>query len=68
MTENGLDITAVGAKGLKFILPLISGEVKALIGEEEKTSEIFFLTGGFIAKEHTILPDKDGNIRIFIMA
>lgn len=68
LTENGLDITAVGAKGLKFILPLISGEVKALIGEEEKTSEIFFLTGGFIAKEHTILPDKDGNIRIFIRA
>ena len=57
LTENGMHIRIDNAEGAQFILPLISGEVEMICGSIEKCEEIFFLTGGFIADEYTIVPD-----------
>ena len=66
LTENGLEMSIENAQGAEFILPLIAGELELLCGSIEKKEEIFFLTGGFIANEYTIIPDKDGAIRLII--
>jgi hypothetical protein len=66
LTENGLEMSIENAQGAEFILPLIAGELELLRGSIEKKEEIFFLTGGFIANEYTIIPDKDGAIRLII--
>ena len=68
LTENGLDVKVIRADGLKFVLPLIAGEVKVQSGKIEGSKEVFFLTGGFIAQEYTILPDESGNIRVSVEA
>lgn len=65
LTENGMSISIEGAEGLKFILPLIAGEVDLQIGKIEREEEIFFLTGGFIASEKTIIPEN-GRIELRI--
>ena len=58
LTENGMSISIEGAEKLRFILPLIAGKVDLQIGKIEREEEIFFLTGGFIANEMTILPEN----------
>ena len=68
LTENGMQISITNADGLEFILPLISGEVEIKQGKELQEREIFFLTGGFIAQEHTILPDENGSMKFLIKA
>lgn len=59
-----MHICASGAKGVKFVLPLITGEVKAGKGTLEKMDDIFFLTGGFTAKEYTFQPDENGELEL----
>ena len=68
LTESGLKISIKHAEGLKFLLPLIGGNVKITDGELVNKKEIFFLTGGFIAQEYMIIPNCDGNIEIFVKA
>lgn len=67
LNEDGLSMSVLNAKGTKFLLPLIAGKVEVQKGTVEKEDEIFFLTGGFIANEITILPNENGEItfRIF---
>ena len=66
LTENGMEINIENADGLKFLLPLIAGEIEIRRGEKEAEKPIFFLTGGFIADEYAILPDKQGKISLSI--
>lgn len=68
LSESGMQINITCAEGLKFVLPLIAGMIKVKQGEEESKKEIFFLTGGFIALEYTILPDAQGTIKLLIEA
>ena len=65
LTESGMKIDAENAEGTKFVLPLINGKAEVKIGKIVKEEEIFFLTGGFIANEITILPEN-GQIKIEI--
>ena len=65
LTENGMNVFIEGAEGLKFILPLIAGEIDLQIGRIEQEEEIFFLTGGFVANEMTIIPEN-GKIKLRI--
>ena len=60
-----MKIDAENAEGTKFILPLINGKAEVKAGKIVKEEEIFFLTGGFIANEITILPEN-GQIKIEI--
>lgn len=64
LSAEGMRICASGAKGVKFVLPLIAGEVKAGKGTLEKTDDIFFLTGGFTATEYTFQPDENGELEL----
>lgn len=64
--EKGCNIAIRKAKNLKFILPLIAGEIRLRKGKIEKQEEIFFLTGGFIAQEYTVVPDENGEIETWI--
>ncbi|MBO5335216.1 MAG: alginate lyase family protein [Clostridia bacterium] len=66
LTEQGLTLAASGATGVKFILPLITGEVICAKGALEQTDKIFFLTGGFQATEYTFVPDENGEIELKI--
>ena len=66
LTENGLEMSIENAHGAEFILPLISGELEVLDGAVKSSEEIFFLTGGFIANEYTVVPDKNGKIKLII--
>ena len=66
MTDNGIKISIENAQDTEFILPLISGELEIACGSETACEEIFFLTGGFIAQEHIIIPDGNGKIEINI--
>lgn len=68
LTEGGLKISIRRAEGLKFLLPLISGRAEITAGKLENKREIFFLTGGFIAKEYTIIPEGDGCMEITVKA
>ena len=60
-----MNVFIEGAEGLKFILPLIAGEIDLQIGRIEQEEEIFFLTGGFVASEMTIIPEN-GKIKLRI--
>lgn len=66
LTESGMNISIFGAHGSKFILPLIAGMLEISCGKVEKSEEIFFLTGGFVAQEYTISPDRNGKIELMI--
>ena len=68
LSESGMRINITRAEGVKFVLPLIAGRLQVTDGKIEEEREIFFLTGGFIAREHVILPDAQGNIRLLIEA
>lgn len=68
LTEGGMQVDVKFSEGLKFILPLIAGKLNVKQGSIEKQSEIFFLTGGFIAQEYTILPDENGEMNFLIKA
>lgn len=65
LDESGVLLKASGAEGVKYVLPLVDGNVEVKTGSIEKEEEIFFLTGGFIAKEYTIEP-QDGRIELVI--
>ena len=66
LKASGLYIDIERAKSTKYILPLINGEVKILHGNQSGKDDIFFLTGGFTAKEYTLTPDENGNLNIVI--
>ena len=66
LTPDGIRILVEGVKDAKFILPVISGEVKLVRGTLEKKETIFFLTGGFEASEHTILPDDNNTVELIL--
>jgi len=66
LSVAGMRISASGAKGVKFILPLIAGEVICEKGSLEQTDDVFFLTGGFMAKEYTFVPDANGELDLQI--
>ena len=68
LTESGLKISISRAEGMKFLLPLIGGKIKVTDGKIDGKKEIFFLTGGFIAQEYSVLPDLSGNIEFLIEA
>ena len=68
LTESGLKISISRAEGMKFLLPLIGGKIKVTDGKIDSKKEIFFLTGGFIAQEYSVLPDLSGNIEFLIEA
>lgn len=68
LSEAGMHVCVEEAKGVKFVLPLITGSCKLLKGKIEKQEEIFFLTGGFIAQEYTIEPNENGEADIWISA
>ena len=68
LTESGLKISIKQAEGLKFLLPLIDGNVEVVDGKIENKKEIFFLTGGFIAQEYMIVPNCDGNMEFIVKA
>ena len=63
---RGMEIKISHAQGMKFILPLIAGQIALHAGKMKKEEDIFFLTGGFIANEITILPDENGEITLRI--
>ena len=65
ITPNGVEIKISNVNDNKFILPLISGSVKVIKGNLENTDDIFFLTGGFTAKEYTLASDA-GEIQLLI--
>ncbi len=60
LSENGMNVSAKNVKGIKFILPLITGKCAVKKGEIQSSEEIFFLTAGFTATEYVIIPDTDG--------
>jgi hypothetical protein len=66
LSESGMRITIAGAIGAKYVLPLIAGELKMMKGAIERQDEIFFLTGGFIAQEYTLIPNASGEIELII--
>ena len=66
LTPDGIRILVEGVKDAKFILPVISGEVELVRGTLEKKETIFFLTGGFEASEHTILPDDNNTVELIL--
>ncbi|MBQ7294020.1 MAG: hypothetical protein IJW79_09820 [Clostridia bacterium] len=66
LSENGIEVSVENAQETEFILPLIAGELDVVCGEIKASEEIFFLTGGFIATEHVISPDANGNIKLII--
>lgn len=66
LTDKGMTIEIENAEGTKFVLPLINGKAEIAVGAVAKEEEIFFLTGGFIANEITILPEK-GQIKMLLV-
>lgn len=66
LSEDGMRIYASKVGNAKFILPLIAGQVHCVKGKLEKMEDIFFLTGGFTAKEHTYYADENGDLEIWI--
>ena len=67
LTGKGLNISAEEVGTAKFVLPLIAGDLTVNKGKTERAEEIFFLTGGFIATEYVVLPDKDGKIDLTVV-
>lgn len=48
---------------VRLVLPVIAGNVSVTAGRQESEPErIFFLTGGFAAREFKIVPDEEGVI------
>ncbi len=66
LSKSGLSIHIENCFGAKFVLPLINGTLSINEGSLERTEDIFFLTGGFKAKEYTIVPNEKGLIDISI--
>lgn len=64
LSAQGMEIKIRHAQGMRFILPLIAGQMTLQTGSVEKEEEIFFLTGGFTANEMTLLPDENGEIAL----
>lgn len=66
LSTEGMHITVTNAGGASLLLPVISGEVQMLRGKANAAEDIFFLTGGFTAKEYTIAPDENGTIELIL--
>ena len=66
--KDGMEIEIENAAGLQFILPLIRGKAEIKAGKIIKQEKIFFLTGGFIAEESTLVSDESGRIIFHIYA
>lgn len=58
---------AGAAEGVRLIVPVIADEAKVTGGPAlPEPEEIFWLTGGFCAREFTVTPDENGRARIRI--
>ncbi len=66
LNKEGVNIRIENCLDSQFILPLISGAMSINEGSLEKSEDIFFLTGGFQALEHTLRPNENGVIDIFV--
>lgn len=66
LDDGGLRISVSNLHEGKYVLPLINGNCEILAGKLENVDDIFYLIGGFMAKEYDILPDENGNIEIKI--
>lgn len=52
---------------VRLVLPVIAGNASVTAGRQEaETEPVFFLTGGFGAREFVILPDEEGVIGVEI--
>ena len=52
---------------VRLVLPVIAGNASVMAGRQEAEPEpVFFLTGGFGAREFRILPDEEGMIGVEI--
>ncbi len=68
LTKAGVSIKIENLKSCKYVLPLINGNCTVKLGSIESRDDIFFLIGGFNAKEYVIRPDKNGKIELKINA
>jgi len=59
--EGSFRIDIEGAKGCRFVLPLLAGYAEAKKGSLAFKEEIFFLTGGFKAQEYSSSPTRRGD-------
>lgn len=66
LTANGIQITVKHAEGTDFILPVISGNLEVLCGSIKQCETIFFLTGGFEAREYTIAPGENNTVELML--
>ncbi len=66
LTKNGMNIKINNLNEGKFILPLINGNCNLVKGNLVMTDDIFYLIGGFCAKEYTITPNQNGEIELMI--
>ncbi len=64
--KEGLHVHIDSCVGAKFVLPLINGTISVKEGTLSSEDDIFFLTGGFKAKEHIITPNENGVIELFV--
>ena len=68
--KEGLSIRAQiegPKKEVRLVLPVIAGNASVTAGRQEAEPEpVFFLTGGFGAREFRILPDEEGMIGVEI--
>lgn len=51
----------------EFVLPLVGSRVRAASEAEMKTEDIFFLPGGFQAREYRCRPDRDGQFAVSVV-
>lgn len=66
--EDGVQLTfnIDNPNGVKYILPLI-GNVSIKTENEYVTDDIFYLSGGFTAKEYSLSPDADGKVSVKLL-
>lgn len=66
ISKEGLHIRIKASQDAKFVLPLINGKTDIESGTLLSSDDIFFLTGGFKAKEYVVAPSENGDIAIFV--
>lgn len=65
-SSKGVTVTITNFTQGKFVLPLINGSYKVQAGTVSAPQDVFFLIGGFCAKEYTLTPDQNGILQFTI--